>query len=74
MELRKVTREEVLDTLATGIAFPVRGGRRGKYKVYEFNQMLGKRVYPQKKIEVIYIEEGDSVITVTLFVYYGKWD
>ena len=74
MELRNVTRGEVIDVITNGVEFSVRGGRKGKYKVYEFNQTLNKRHYPQKRIEVIYMEEGAAIITVTLFVYYGKWE
>ena len=69
-----MTREEVVDVLTNGVEFGVRGGRKGKYKIYEFNQTINKRYYPQKRIEVIYVEEDAAIITVTIFVYYGKWE
>lgn len=30
--------------------------------------------YEQKRIEVIYIEENNVVITVTVYVFFGKWE
>jgi hypothetical protein len=34
---------------------------------------LGK-FYEQKKVEVFYIIEKDTIITVTVYVFYGKWE
>ena len=30
--------------------------------------------YEQKRVEVFYITEGDAIITVTVYVFYGKWE
>ena len=44
----------------------------GKAKVYEFKQKWRGRYYEQKRVEVIYIIEREVVITVTVYVFYGK--
>ncbi len=35
-------------------------------------ERLGK-YYEQKRVEVIYVEEQESIVTVTVYVFYGEW-
>jgi len=30
--------------------------------------------FPQKRVEVFYTIEEDVIITVTVYVFYGKWE
>ena len=30
--------------------------------------------YPQKRIEVFFVQEGEDLVTVTVYVFYGKWE
>ncbi|MCC6299236.1 MAG: DUF4258 domain-containing protein [Anaerolineales bacterium] len=70
---RGASRDEVEDVLLNGFDISARGNRKGRAKVYEFkSDRLGK-YYPQKRVEVIYTEEQDSLITVTVYVFYGEW-
>lgn len=46
----------------------------GKAKVYEFKRKRHGKYYEQKRVEVIYLIEGDAVITVTAYVFYGPWE
>ena len=50
------------------------GNRVSSYKVFIYNDVRNGKHYPHKKVEVIYIEENDRVYTVTVYVYYGKWE
>jgi hypothetical protein len=50
-----------------------RGNRMGRAKVYDFKRERLGKYYPQKRVEVIYIEEQDSLTTVTVYVFYGEW-
>jgi len=34
---------------------------------------LGK-YYEQKRVEVIYTVEGETIVTVTVYVFYGRWE
>ena len=43
-------------------------------KVFPFGRERGGRFYPQKQIKVVYTLTEESTTTVTVFVYYGKWD
>jgi len=41
---------------------------------YEFKQQwLGKH-YEQKRVEVIYVLEEEVVVTLPVYVFYGKWE
>lgn len=46
----------------------------GKAKVYEFQQYRQNKYYEQKRIEVYYTVENEVTITVTVYVFYGKWE
>ena len=72
-EERGTTREEIEDVLENGIEISARGRRRGKAKVYEFKRERIGKYYEHKRVEVIYAEEADVLITVTVYVYYGEW-
>ncbi len=43
-------------------------------EIFDFKaERLGK-YYEQKKIDVIFVIEHDTIITVTVYVFYGKWN
>jgi hypothetical protein len=71
---RGASEEEIKDIIETGSVIPAKHGRKGKTKVYEFKKERHGRYYEQKRIEVFYIIEDDSIITVTVYVFYGKWE
>jgi hypothetical protein len=50
-----------------------RFGRLGKSKVFEFNDYRIQKYYKEKKVEVYYIIEQQNLITVTVYVFYGKF-
>lgn len=65
---------EIEDTLRTGFSFSAKYGRLGRAKVYKFGEMwLGKH-YEQKRVQVIYTVEDDTIVTVTVYVFYGSWE
>ncbi|MDI6792295.1 MAG: DUF4258 domain-containing protein [bacterium] len=71
-EERGTNEEEIKDVIETGFPTFAKYGRIGKAKVYRFGQKRHGKYYEQKRVEVIYIEE-DKIITVTVYVFYGKW-
>lgn len=73
-EERGASEQEIRDVIETGAPVSAKRGRLGKAKVYEFGQMRHNRQYDQKRIEVFYVAEGDKAITVTVYVFYGKWE
>jgi hypothetical protein len=70
---RGTTQEEIQKVLSKGKKVQVKEGRRGKEMVFEYRKDWLGKPYPQKKVKVIYIEEEDEVVVITVKVYYGKW-
>lgn len=73
-EERGTTEEDIKDVILTGTTIPAKYGREAKAKVYEFNNNWIGRYYEQKRVEVIYIIGRSQIITVTVYVFYGKWE
>ena len=69
---RGASRAEIADVLATGFSIPAHSGRRGKAKVYGFQELRNGVEYPQKRVEVYYVDAGDALFAVTVYVFYGK--
>ena len=60
--------------LLIGFSIAAKYGRHGKAKVYEFKKRRHNKLYEQKRIEVFYVIEKNKIITVTVYVFYGKWE
>jgi hypothetical protein len=71
---RGTNEEEIKDVISSGVNIPAKSGRLGKSKVYDFKQTRNGRYYEQKKVEVFYAIEGNVMITVTVYVFYGRWE
>jgi len=72
-EERGANEDEIKDVINTGFSIQGKYGRIGKAKVYNFKRKRHNEYYEQKRVEVFYIEEEDAIITVTVYVFYGKW-
>jgi hypothetical protein len=73
-EERGSNEEEIRDVINTGTFIAARYSRLSKTKIFEFKEKRQGRYYDQKKVEVYYAVEGDIIVTVTVYVYYGRWD
>ena len=71
---RGASEYEIRDVINTGAPVPARQGRQARAKVYEFHQLRHDKLYDQKRIEVIYTVELDIAVTVTVYVFYGRWE
>ena len=65
--------EEIEDVIRNGFTIPARKNRSAKAKVYFFERERLGNYYKHKRIEVIYAVENDTIVTVTVFVFYGEW-
>jgi hypothetical protein len=74
MPVRGISPEEVLDALRSGWPVPAADGRLAMEKVFLFDSIWRGRPYAQKKVKVLYVEEEGTMITVTAYAYYGKWE
>ncbi|MDE3088478.1 MAG: DUF4258 domain-containing protein [Chloroflexota bacterium] len=73
-EERGTNKEEIEDVIQTGSSVPAKGGRISKTKVYSFGRERHGKFYEQKRVQVVYILEKNVIITVTVYVFYGKWE
>jgi len=73
-EERGTSEAEIKDVISTGDSIPAKHGRLAKAKVYEFKQKRHDRLFDQKRVEVIYTLEHDVAVTVTVYVFFGKWE
>jgi len=71
---RGATEGEIRDVLQKGVPIPGKQDRLGKARVYDFRQARLGKYYEQKRVEVFYTSEGQTLITVTVYVFYGKWE
>ncbi len=71
---RGTNEDEIIDVIETGDLIPSKYGRIGKAKVYQFKEERQGQFYEEKRVEVFYIVERDRIITVTVYVFYGKWE
>jgi hypothetical protein len=73
-EERGASEDEIRDVILTGSPIPAKHGRRAKAKVYAFGRVRHGRRYDEKRVEVIYTEQGRDIVTVTVYVFYGRWE
>ena len=73
-EERGTNGAEIKDVINTGSSVPAKNERLGKAKVFDFRQKRHNKYYEHKRVEVFYLMEGDRIITVTVYVFYGKWE
>jgi hypothetical protein len=73
-EERGTNEVEIKDVIQTGFSISAKYGRIGKAKVYDFKNNRHNKYYEHKRVEVFYMVEGEKIITVTVYVFYGKWE
>ncbi len=70
---RGASEEEIIEVLKEGTNIFGKYGRLGKSKVFSFNNFRSGKYYEEKKLEVYYQVEQQTLITVTVYVFYGKF-
>lgn len=73
-EERGTNEREIRDVINTGVIITAKYGRLGKAKVYDFKRKRHNKYYEQRRVEVFHTIEGNKIITVTVHVFYGKWE
>lgn len=73
-EERGTSEEEITEVIKTGFSVQAKHGRIGKAKIYNFNKKRHSKYYEQKRVEVFYAIEENVIVTVTVYVFYGKWE
>ena len=70
---RGATSEEVKAVILNGEQIKAKRGRKAKEMIFEYKKKWLRKTYPQKKVQVIYVEEENQIIVITVKVFYGKW-
>ena len=73
-EQRGTNEHEIRETIEKGEIIVAKSGRLGRTKIYEFNQMRNGKFFEQRRVEAFYVIEGNVIVTVTVYVFYGKWE
>jgi len=71
---RGTTPEEIEAVLASGDAIPARQGRSFKRKLFQVDEVRQGRRYSQKTVEVYNVVEGDVIVVITVYVFFGGWE
>jgi hypothetical protein len=71
---RGASEEEIKDTLLSGKNISAKNNRLGKSKVFAFNSERNGKYYNEKKIEVYYTIEQQTIITITVYVFFGNFE
>ena len=66
--------EEIEEVVRTGTPVTAKYGRSARTKTYEFRRLRLGKYYEHKRIVVIYTIEGVTAVTVTVHVFYGRWE
>lgn len=73
-EERGTHEAEIQDVPRTGSPISGKYGRMGKGKVYAFQEKRHGKYYEQKRLEIFYTVEENTIVTVTVYVFYGEWE
>ena len=71
---RGASESEIVNVLESGFSTPAKYGRLGKAKMFNYDHCRAGRWYSQKRVEVYYAIEGDVVLVITVYVFYGEWE
>ena len=70
---RGTTEYEIKETIISGVNILGKAGRLGKSKIFSFSSERNGKYFEEKKLEVYYLIENNNIITVTVYVFYGKF-
>ncbi len=70
---RGATENEITDTINSGVNILGKSGRLGKSKIFSFAVERNGKYFEEKKLEVYYVIENSIIITITVYVFYGKF-
>lgn len=65
---------EIEQVLATGISEPAEHGRQSTRKLFRIDEERHGKRYSQKLVEVYHVSEGDAIVVVTVYVFFGTWE
>jgi len=70
---RGVVADEVGSVLESGATVETKGRRKSREAIFPFAGLWHGRSFPHKKVRVVYVEEGQSLVVITVYAFYGRW-
>lgn len=72
--MRGAIEQEVIETIQTSEWKPALETKRQCRKAFPFNEPspVNQQVYAFKTVQVIFVEEAEQIVVVTVIVYYGN--
>lgn len=70
---RGASETEIIQTIEFGNDIPAKAGRLARAMIFSYDQERNGKFYDQKKLEVYYIIEHETIITVTVYVFFGNF-
>lgn len=74
MEARGVSDEEVEQVVESGQLSEAREPRVGKDMVFTRGYIWKSRHYAHKRVRAIFVYDGEDIVIVTIYSYYGRWE
>ena len=74
LEERGTSEEEVRLVIRTGTITPARFGRLIARRVLTDGYEQNGRLYRHKEVSVVYVFDGDAIVTVTVKTRFGFWE
>jgi len=68
---RGFTIAEVEDAIRSSRWEPAELGRMECRRIFPFNREWNKRLYANKEVRPIFVEEADEIVVVTVYTYYS---
>lgn len=72
--MERTSEKEIQDVIKNGFDIVAKRGRKAKAKIYEYKKERLGKYYEQKRVEVFYMVERNKIVTITVYVFYGKWE
>lgn len=74
MAERGASEAEVKEAVKDGTTVKAKKGRKAKEKLFGYGKNWQGKNYSYKKVKAIYVEEEETLVVITVYVYYGEWE
>lgn len=64
---------EVAETIETGASVPAHSGRQARIRVFPLHSEWNGRHYEEKELRVVYTQQGEDIVPVTVITRFGRF-
>lgn len=73
MAERGTSLTEVVETIELGAPVPAHSGRQARVRVFPLLSEWKGRHYEEKEVRVVYAQEGEDIVPVTVITRFGRF-